>query len=47
MVIFFQPEGLDLNQSNVITLNRVQISINECYSARITTDGLFQCKMTR
>ena len=29
MVIVLQPERLDLNQSNVITLNRVQISINE------------------
>ena len=29
MVIVSQPEGLDLNQSNVTTLNRVQISINE------------------
>ena len=29
MTIVLQPERLDLNQSNVITLNQVQISINE------------------
>ena len=29
MVIVLQPERLDLNQSNVITLDRVQISKNE------------------
>ena len=33
MVIILQLERLDLNQSKVITLNRVQISINERYSA--------------
>ena len=47
MVIVLQPERLDLSQSNVITLDWVQISKNEWNSARITDSGLFQYKMTR
>ena len=46
-VIVLQPERLDLNESNVITLNQIQISTNEWNSARITDSGLFQCEMTR
>ena len=47
MAIVSQPERLDLNQSNVITLNLVQTSKNEFNSARIIEGGLFQYKMTK
>ena len=46
MAIVLQSERLDLNQSNVITLNWVQISINEWNSARIFNGGLNTYKIT-
>ena len=41
---YAQPERLDWNQSNVITLNQVQISVNEWNSARILTVVCFYIK---
>ena len=46
MTIALQPERLDLNQSNVITPNQVQISINERNLARIMNIGLFLYEMS-
>ena len=47
MAIALQPERLYWNQSNVLTLSRVQISKVKLNLSRIIDGGRFQCKMTR